>query len=300
VSVNAYLGAEGIAAALQQNARIVITGRVADASLTVGPCMAAFGTDWHDWNTLAGYSVAGHLIECGAQVTGGYAVDWSHYDLHDVGYPIAELTANGDCVITKPPGSGGAVNRRTVTEQLVYEIGDPQHYLTPDVDCNFTTVELAELEPNRVCVTGATGAAAPDTYKVSLAYRDGFMASGMLLVAGNDCLTKAQTAADIVKSRLELVGYAPQRWHVELLGQATYGTSREVVLRITMHDERREAVERFTRELAPLITSGPAGIAGYAAGRPAIRPVYAYWPTRISKRFVPWQTTVKTVQEWQA
>ncbi len=145
VSANAYLGARPIVDALADGARIIITGRVADASLTVGPAVHEFGWGWHDWQKLAGASVAGHLIECGAQVTGGLYRHWQDLNLSDVGYPIAELEADGSCVITKPDGTGGAVNRHTVAEQLVYEIGDPQHYLTPDVDVDFTSVELEEV-----------------------------------------------------------------------------------------------------------------------------------------------------------
>ena len=162
---------------------------------------------WDDWNKLAAASVAGHIIECGAQATGGYSVDWPQYDLSDVGYPIAELSTDGGTVITKPAGSGGAVNRRTVVEQLVYEIGDPRHYLTPDVDCDFTTVEVAEDGADRVAVRGATGRPATDTYKVSLAYRDGWMASGQLLVYGADCREKAEACGRIILERCKLAGY---------------------------------------------------------------------------------------------
>ena len=181
VSANAYLGAQPIAEALAGGARIVITGRVADASLTVGPAAHEFGWKWDDWNRLAGGSVAGHLIECGAQVTGGLYRHWQNLDLANVGYPIAEINDDGSCIITKPKGTGGAVNRNTVIEQLVYEIGDPAHYLTPDVDVDFTTVEVKDAGPDRVAVQGATGRTAPDNYKVSLAYSAGFTASGTLV-----------------------------------------------------------------------------------------------------------------------
>ncbi len=201
VSANAYLGAASITEALGRGGRIVITGRVADASLTVGPAMHEFPWSWDDWQRLAGASVAGHLIECGAQVTGGYAIDWQHSnltqpgDLADIGYPIAELNDDASCVITKPAGSGGRVNRETVIEQLVYEIGDPAHYLTPDVDVDFTTVDVKEAGPDRVTVWGATGRPAPVTLKVSLAYAAGYMASSQLLVYGRDCVAKARACA---------------------------------------------------------------------------------------------------------
>jgi Acyclic terpene utilisation family protein AtuA len=308
VSANAYLGARPIADALPGGARIVITGRVADASLTVGPAMQHFGWQWNDWNKLAAASVAGHLIECGAQVTGGYSVDWSQYELPDVGYPIAELSADGSSVITKPPGTGGAVNRRTVVEQLVYEIGDPQHYLTPDVDCDFTTVEVAEIGTDRVAVKNAAGRAATDTYKVSLAYRDGWMASGQLLVYGADCREKAETCGRIILERCKLAGFELARTDVELLGFGAgvpgawfwrkYQSPGELALRVTAHDPRREAIECFSKQFAPLITSGPAGLAGYAAGRPQVRPVFAYWPTLVPKSLVQPHVEVRSAKEW--
>lgn len=308
ISANAYLGARPIAEALAGNARLVITGRVADASLTVGPAMHEFSWQWDDWNKLAAASVAGHLIECGAQVTGGYSVDWKNYDLANVGYPIAELSEDGSAVITKPDGSGGAVNRRTVIEQLVYEIGDPRHYLTPDVDCDFTTVEVEDAGTNRVAVRGATGRPATDTYKVSLAYRDGYMASGQLLVYGQDCVDKAKACGEIILKKVEQAGFKLARTNIELLGAGAgvpgawfwrkYQPPGEVVLRVTAHDPRREAVERFSKEFAPLITSGPAGLAGYASGRPQVRPVFAYWPTLVPKELVQAKVEVRTTKEW--
>jgi hypothetical protein len=308
VSANAYLGARPIAEALAGGARIVVTGRVADASLTLGPAMHEFGWAWDDWNNLAAASVAGHLIECGAQVTGGYSVDWQQYQLTDVGYPIAELSSAGEAVITKPAGSGGAVNRRTVVEQLVYEIGDPQHYLTPDVDCDFTTVEIAEPGPDRIAVRGATGRPATDTYKVSMAYRDGWMASAQLLLYGIDCREKAERSGQIILDRCQLAGYELARTNIELLGFGAgvpgawfwrkYQAPGELVLRVTAHDPRREAVEYFSKQFAPLITSGPAGIAGYAAGRPIVRPVFAYWPTLVAKSLISPRVEVRPAKEW--
>jgi hypothetical protein len=308
VSANAYLGARPIADALTADARIVITGRVADASLTVGPAMHEFGWKWDSWNNLAAASVAGHLIECGAQATGGYSVDWPQYDLSDVGYPIAELSADGTSIITKPSNSGGAVTRRTIAEQLVYEIGDPRHYLTPDVDCDFTSIEVDDLGNDRVQVAGAIGNPATDTYKVSLAYRDGWMASGQLLVYGQDSREKAAAAAKIVLDRCQLAGFDIARTHVELLGFGggvpgawfwrKYQTPGELVLRVSAHDPRREAVEYFAKQFAPLITSGPAGLAGYASGRPQVRPVFAYWPTLLPKSSIQSQVVVRTAAEW--
>ena len=306
VSANAYLGAAEIAAALDAGARLVITGRVADASLTVGPAVHAFGWSWDDWRRLAGASVAGHLIECGSQVTGGFYSHWSELDLTDVGYPIAEISDDASCVITKPAASGGRVNRETVTEQLVYEIGDPAHYLTPDVDVDFTTVEVNELGGDRVSVSGATGRPAPDQYKVSLAYRAGYFASGQLLCYGRDAVHKARTCASLVLDRVKSAGYELDQHYIECLGagdgvpgvQLPPSETHEVMLRVSVRDRRREAVERFTREMAPLTTSGPAGLAGYASGRPQVRPVFAYWPALVPKELVSSRHEVRTAGEW--
>lgn len=308
VSANAYLGARPIADALAAGARIVITGRVADASLTVGPAMHEFGWNWDDWNKLAGASVAGHLIECGAQATGGYSHDWVGANLAEVGYPIAVLADDGTCVITKPAGSGGRVDRLTVASQLVYEIGDPQHYLTPDVDCDFTTVTLDEVGGDRVAVRNATGRPAPSTLKVSLAYRDGFMADGRLLVYGADCIAKARECANIIWHKLEVAGFTYARRHVEGigLGDIVRGVAppppeglREIMLRLAVHDPRREAVERFTREFAPLATSGPAGLAGYTQARGEVRPVFAYWPTLVPRTALDSHLETRTAREWR-
>jgi hypothetical protein len=306
VSANAYLGAGEIAAALAADARLVITGRVADASLTVGPAVHAFGWKWDDWRRLAGASVAGHLIECGSQVTGGFYTHWSEIDLADVGYPIAEIADDANCIITKPAASGGRVNRETVTEQLVYEIGDPAHYLTPDVDVDFTTVEVDDLGGDRVAVKGATGRPAPDQYKVSLAYRAGYFASGQLLCYGRDAVHKARTCASLILARLRAAGYELDQHHIECLGggDAVPGKQplptdvHEVILRLSVRDRRRGAVERFAREFAPLATSGPAGLAGYASGRPQVRPVFTYWPALVPKEYVSAQHQMRTAAEW--
>jgi hypothetical protein len=304
---------------------------VADASLTVGPAMHEFRRDWTDWNFLAGVSVAGHLIECGAQVTGGLFRHWQKLNLADVGYPIAEIREDASCFITKPENTGGLINRHTVIEQLGYEIGDPAHYLTPDVDVDFTTVQVKDAGTDRVAVHGATGRIAPENYKVSLAYQDGFTAAGQLLVFGEDCVEKARACGEIIFKRLQNAGLTFENKLVECLGAGdgvpevrgsntqTEGQSsgarnlpsqpsataegcatREVVLRVAVQDARREAVERFTREFAPLITSGPPGLAGYAAGRPQVRPVYAYWPTLVPKKFVVPQVSARPATEWMS
>jgi hypothetical protein len=287
----------------------VITGRTYDAASVVAAIAYEFAWSWQDFDRLARALLAGHLIECGAQVTGGYYRHADELDLANVGYPIAELSPDGGCIVTKPPGTSGIVDRHTVAAQLVYEIGDPAHYLTPDVDVDFTTVQIERIGTDRVAVHGATGGPPPDTLKVSLAYRAGYMASGQLLVHGRDCVAKARRCAQIIFDRLRQAGITLARTNVECLGSGdgvpglllseTDATEpREVVLRITASDPRREAVERFTREFAPLATSGPAGLAGYTAARGLVRPVFAYWPTTVPRELVQLRVEVRSVAAW--
>jgi hypothetical protein len=297
VSANAYLGAAPIAAALARGADVVITGRVADASLTVGPAVHEFGWTFEptDRDRLAACTVAGHLIECGAQVTGGLWLG-ATADTHlgDVGYPIAEIAADGAFTVSKPDGTGGAVNVETVAEQLLYEVADPARYYTPDLVADFTTVRLAQLSPDVVAVTGGTANGTTDTYKVSVAYRDGFMASGTLVIAGPNAAQKARLSGAIILEKLERAGFVYQDARVEALGAgdcvpgvvpATFDPP-EVVLRVAVRDPRRGAVERFTKEFAPLVTSGLPGTTGYTTGRPPVREVFAYWPALVRKSAV--------------
>jgi hypothetical protein len=293
VSANAYLGAAPIAAALKQGASVVITGRVADASLTLGPVVHEFGWAWDDWDRLAAGTVAGHLIECGAQATGGLWCNWREAPaLDNVGYPVAVLDEDGRFSLTKPTGTGGRVNRETVAEQLLYEVGDPSAYLTPDVTADFTSVALSEAGDDTVQVQGARGRPATDSYKVSIAYRDGFAASGMLVIFGPDAPAKARRCGEMILERLRRGGVELGHHGIECLGAGdcvpgVVGPSAappEVVLRVSARDPRRAAVERFTKEFAPLVTSGPPGVTGYTTGRPQVREVFAYWPALIAKR----------------
>lgn len=297
VSANAYLGAEPIVRALQGGAHIVITGRVADASLTVGP--AAFEFGWHfddaHRDRLAAATVAGHLIECGAQATGGL---WVNADdstrLGDVGYPIADIGPDGTFTLTKPPNTGGVVNVETAAEQLLYEVADPARYYTPDVVADFTTVKLTQSGPDAVVVTGGTSAGVTDTYKVSIAYRDGFTAAGTLVIAGPNAAEKARRSGAVILERLRRAGFTYEATNVEALGAGDVVPGvvtaahdpPEVVLRVAVRDPRRAAVERFTKEFAPLVTSGFAGTTGYTTGRPPVREVFAYWPALIAKSAV--------------
>ncbi len=317
-SANAYLGATGIVEALQRGARVVVTGRVADASLTVGPAVHEFGWTWNDWQRLAAASVAGHLIECGAQATGGMYSGWSSaLSLDNLGYPLVEMSADGRFTLTKPTGTGGAVTFDTVSEQLVYEIRDPAHYLTPDVDADFSQVSLTETGPDRVLVQHARGNPAPPQLKVSMAYRDGYMAAGTLVVYGPDATVRARTCGDLILSRLRQAGIelartkieclgsgmvVPDAWHVppgqpaQLGGSAS--TVTEVVLRVSAHDPSKAKLERFLREFAPLAGAGTPGVTGYTGPRPSPYPVFAYWPTTISRQHVQPTVEVHTASEW--
>jgi hypothetical protein len=304
VSANAYLGSGPIVEALRRGAAVVVTGRVADASLTLGPAVHEFGWAPDDWDRLAAGTVAGHLIECGAQATGGLWCNWREVsDLAGIGYPIADIAADGSFVLTKPPGSGGAVNRETASEQLLYEVGDPAAYLTPDVVADFTSVALTEIGRDEVRFEGARGRPATDTYKVSIAYRDGYASSGTLVLAGPDAVAKARLAGAALLERLRRAGTAPQHSLVECLGTGVCGAGAgsaappEVVLRVAVRDERRAVVERFTKEFAPLVTAGPPGVTGYTTGRPPVREVFAYWPALLAKSAVVPEVAVVGAEE---
>ncbi len=309
VCINAYLGATGITQACQQNARIVITGRCADASLTVAPAMHELGWSPDNWDSLAQATVAGHLIECGAQATGGMFSDWSEsMSLSDVGYPIAEISHDGNVVITKPAGTQGQVTKATLSEQLIYEIGDPANYLTPDVAADFTNVRLIEENANRVQVTGAKGQAQPERFKVSLAYRDGYAVSAMIVVCGRKAESKARMCGEMILDRLRLAECSPRMSNVEILGsgdslpgiwpQDSASSPGEVVLRISARDPNRETLERLTRELAPLVTSGPPGVTGYTGPRAKPYPVLSFWPTTIGRELIQPEVHVLSAKEW--
>lgn len=297
VSTNAYLGAEPIVKALKLGARVVITGRVADASLTVGPAAFEFGWGFGlpNLDQIAAATVAGHLIECGAQATGGLWINANDSTrLADVGYPIAEMTEDGAFTLTKPANTGGAVNIETISEQLLYEVADPARYYTPDVVADFTAVQLKQTAPDAVAVTGGTSYGITDTYKVSISYRDGFASAGTLVIAGPNATEKARLSGAILLDRLRQAGFAYAATNIEALGAGDcvpgvvkpYGDPPEVVLRVAVRDPRRAAVERFTKEFAPLVTAGFAGTTGYTTGRPPVREVFAYWPALIAKSAV--------------
>jgi hypothetical protein len=286
-TANAYLGAQPLVKALATGADLVIAGRVADPSLTVAPCIHHFGWNAAEYDRLAGATVAGHLIECGTQVTGGISTDWlSVRDPANIGFPIVEVDVEGNLIVTKPRGTGGTVTQRTVKEQLLYEIGDPDCYLSPDATVSFLSLAVEELGNDRVRVTEAKGRQPPETLKVSATYLAGYKATGNLTIIGPDAKAKAQRCGEVVHARLLSAGCGPQRWLVEYMdGLASSSESDHclpaTVLRLSAADTRRDVVERFTREIMPLVTAGPQGTTGYASGRPHVQEVYGYWPCAI-------------------
>lgn len=284
VTANAYVGAAPIVKALADGADIVITGRVADPSLVVAPCIHHFGWKDDDWNHLAGATVAGHLIECGTQVTGGISTDWLEVpDPGHIGFPIVEVADDGSCVVTKPRGSGGRVTAMTVKEQLVYEIGDPGNYLSPDVAVSFHSLELDDLGGDRVRVSGAMGKPRPDTYKVSATFRDGYRAAGTLTVIGRSASDKAYRISRLVYARVEEAGGKFSGTSTEWLGS---NDCHKAIVRMAVEAESRDTVERFSRELMPFITAGPPGTTGYAEGRPRVHPLFRYWPCVVDRNDV--------------
>lgn len=303
VTANAYVGASPIVDCLQQGAQIVIGGRIADPSLAVAPAVAHFGWSSTDWDRIAGATIAGHLIECGTQSVGGISSHWLDIDHHNIGFPIVEIADDGSCVVTKPENTGGEVTQRTVKEQLLYEIGDPGNYLSPDATVSFLSLRVEQVGKDRVKVSGATGRPMPSTYKVSATYAAGYRASGMLTVVGRDAVKKARAAADVVLTKLKRDGKLPARHLVECLGSgdATLGLMgrrddlTETVLRITVVDDRKEIVEHFTKQMIPLVTAGPQGTTGYAEGRPNVREQFAYWPCLVEREGVNLRADVTRV-----
>jgi len=278
---------------LRQGADIVVTGRSTDPGLVVSPLIAEFGWAADDWQKLAAGTVAGHIIECGAQCTGGNCqVDWPNIpNMANVGYPIVEAEDDGTFVVTKHAAAGGRVSVDSVKEQLLYELGDPKHYVTPDCVADFTSVRLAADGENRVRVSGIRGGPRPPSLKLSMSYANGWKAVGTLVYSWPQALEKARAADAIVRQRLERLGLRFEEIYTEYFGvTACHGAAApanpdppEVQLRIGVRGADKKAVDRFTRELIPLVLNGPPGATGFGEGRPPVREIVAYWPALLPR-----------------
>ena len=304
-SANVYLGAGGLVEALGRGAQIIVGGRLTDTGLTLAPLMHEFGWSFDNWDLLSAGTIAGHIIECGAQSSGGNCqYDWRNIpDLANVGFPIIEAKANGEFFVTKHSGTGGRVNVQSVKEQLLYEMGDPKNYITPDVVADFSSINVEDAGEDRVRVFGITGSPATDSYKVSIAYSAGWKAVGTLVYSYPDAYDKAKAADQILRARLESLGLKFDVILTEFVGvNATHGHLAgepladipEVQLRFGVRGQDRSAVERFTKELAPLILTGPPAVTGFAGGRPKVEEIMAYFPALIPKELI--QTKVEIIE----
>jgi hypothetical protein len=298
LSANVYFGAFPIVEALQNGADIVITGRTTDTGLTLAPMIYEFGWEKNNYDLMAAGTVAGHILECGAQSTGGnFLGDWQKVpNFAQIGFPIAEAYPNGDVIITKHESLGGMVTFETVAEQLVYEIGDPTEYITPDCVADFTSIRLEDLGNNRVKVYGVKGKPETEFYKVSASYESGYSAVGQLTYSWPQALTKAKAADKILRERLKNLGLRFDEIRTEFVGyDSCHGPLstkldedliNEVVMRVAVRSQDKSAVERFGKEIAPLILTGPPSVTGFAGGRPRPSEVVAYWPALIPKKLV--------------
>jgi hypothetical protein len=304
-SANVYLGAQPLVEALDEGAQIIVGGRLTDTGLTLAPLMHEFGWTFKDWNLIAAGTIAGHIIECGGQCSGGNCqFDWQNIpDLANIGFPIVEAAPNGEFVVTKHENTGGIVSIQSVKEQLLYEMGNPHEYITPDVVADFTTINLAEDGTNRVKVFGIKGNPNTDFYKVSIAYSAGWKAVGTLVYAYPDAYEKAKAADQILRKRLEKLGLKFDVILTEFVGvNATHGHLAgepspdipEVQLRFGVRGQSKADVERFTKELAPLILTGPPAVTGVAGGRPKVEEIMAYFPALIPKTLI--ETKVEIVE----
>ncbi len=304
-SANVYLGAQPLVEALDKGAQIIVGGRLTDTGLTLAPLMHEFGWTFDDWDKVATGTIAGHIIECGAQCSGGNCqFDWEAIpDMANIGFPIVEAFPDGDFVITKHEGTGGRINIPSIKEQLLYEMGDPKSYITPDVVADFTSINLKDDGENRVRVHGIKGDKNTDFYKVSIAYSGGWKAVGTLVYAYPNAFEKAKAADKILRSRLEKLGLKFDVILTEFVGvNATHGHLAgepqadipEVQLRFGVRGQSKEAVERFTKELAPLILTGPPAVTGFAGGRPKVEEIMAYFPALIPKTLIETRVEVIT------
>ena len=298
LSANVYFGAFPIVEALQKGADIVITGRTTDTGLTLAPMIHEFGWDKEDFDKMAAGTVAGHILECGMQATGGnFLGDWESIEnMEKPGFPIAEAFPNGEVVITKHESLGGAVTIETVSEQLLYEIGDPREYITPDCVADFTTIQLSYDGKDRVKMSGVKGRPYTPFFKVSCSYEYGFSSFATLTYSWPQALTKAEAADRILRKRLEALGCTFEEFRTEFVGyNACHGNAareidedkiNEIMVRFAVRGQHRPSIERFGQEIAPLILTGPPAVTGFAGGRPKPSSVVAYWPALIKKELV--------------
>ncbi|MBM3812437.1 MAG: DUF1446 domain-containing protein [Acidimicrobiia bacterium] len=303
-SANAYIGAFPLAEALSTGADVVIAGRCTDTALALAPMVHQFGWKPDDWNRLAAGTIAGHIIECGAQCTGGNCqVDWpSIPDMANIGYPLVEASPDGSFVVTKHSNTGGRVSSHIVKEQLLYELGDPKYYITPDCIADFTSIHLEDAGIDRVRVSGIRGGPRTPFLKLSISYSYGWKAIGTLVYSWPDAVAKARAADAIVRQRLEQLGLTFEEIYTELFGyDACHGPAAahcpdppEIQLRIGVRGQDKEAVDRFTRELIPLVLNGPPTATGFGDGRPPVREVVAYWPALAPRELI--QTRVEVVE----
>ena len=303
LSANAYIGAFPMAEALATGADVVIAGRSTDTALTLAPMVHRFGWREDEFDKLAAGTIAGHIIECGAQCSGGNCqVDWQNIpDMANIGYPIVEADPDGTFFVTKHAGTGGRVSVDTVKEQLLYELGDPKNYITPDCVADFTSVRLKDAGPDRVKVSGIKGGMRPPSLKLSIAYSNGWKAVGTLVYSWPQALEKARTADRVVRERLRSIGLSFDEIYTEYFGvNACLGPAAppnpdppEVQLRIGVRGPDRKAVDRFTRELIPLVLNGPPGATGFGEGRPAVREIVAYWSALVPREEI--ETRVEVV-----
>lgn len=303
-TANVYLGSPGIVEALDDGADIIVTGRCTDSSIVIAPLIHEYGWSYDDHDLLAHSMIAGHLLECGGQATGGnYEGKWNQIEgLHKLGYPIAEVEEDGTITITKHEDLGGKVERGSVMQQLLYEVGDPSKYIAPEVVADITDAQLEEVGENRVQFTGINGKPATDTYKVSMAYTDGYKSDASLAYAWPNALEKAEKAEELIRTRFDEMDLEYEKLNFEYLGyDGIYGDATpnppedpsEVILRIAIRGDNERDISRFGREFAPLVFRGPACATAYGGGRPRANPILQYWPALIDKDLVSPTVSVK-------
>ena len=291
-SANVYIDSFTIKEALDKGANMVLAGRVTDPGLTVGPLLHEFNWTRNQYNKIASGTLAGHIIECGAQCTGGNFTKWMDVnDMHNIGYPIVSIDNSGTFDIIKAENTGGLINKFTISEQLLYELGDPCNYISPDVVVDFTSIKLSDLGNNKVFVSNVKGKKPTNTYKVSINYHKGYKAIGQLTVSGPNALKKAELINDLIWTRLSRKGIEFYKKNTDFIGYNSCHKNldklsedpSEIVIRIGVMDKNQDKVNEFGKEIAPLITNGPPGVTGFAGGRPKAQEVIAYWPALIDK-----------------